>query len=87
MVEFKKQLGNFVTTNSFGSSAQQAEIMIRVIKSLVLGCKLAIGVVQFHALLLSSGYLLGATTMDTGLVIQHFYTEVYRWAVYSFTFV
>lgn len=40
MAEFKKQLGNFMTTNSFGSSAQQAEIMIRVIKSLVSGCKL-----------------------------------------------
>lgn len=35
MVEFKKQLGNFMTTNSFGSSAQQAEIMIKVIKYLI----------------------------------------------------
>lgn len=56
MVEFKKQLGNFMTTNSFGSSAQQAEIMIRVIKSLVSGCKLPTGGCPIHALLLSSGH-------------------------------
>lgn len=88
MVEFKKQLGNFMTTNSFGSSAQQAEIMIRVIKSLVSGCKLPTGGCPIQCLpfvlwtFLVNTHLQGGSAMGTGDVIQHFYASVSR-----FTFI
>lgn len=73
-----------MTTNSFGSSAQQAEIMIRVIKSLVSGCKLPTGGCPIQCLpfvlwtFLINTHLQGGAVMDTGVVIQHFYAGVYR---------
>lgn len=67
--------------------------MIRVIKSLVSGCKLPTGCCPIPYLnfvlwtFLINTHLQGGTTVDTGIVIQHFYAEVYRWAVCSFTFI
>lgn len=40
---FKEQLGDFTASNSFGSPAQQAEIMLKVIKPLVSGRELPTG--------------------------------------------